>query len=214
MQAYRKDTLNVGITSLIMSTTMSPTGRIFGFEASEEACRIAQENFALNDLTNRIEVINVLIGEHSGNVIDFFWAHDSGGASIFKGRLGHNYAIKKDTLALDDFCKRTNVKPEFIKIDVEGAEGLVLRGASQLLRTYKPAVVVELHGWQEMTVAVNAKSIVDLIEDVNYKMIYLRTRQQIEDVSILSNRGRTHVLLLPIDGPLPDWLEEFDTSQI
>jgi FkbM family methyltransferase len=204
--------LNIGLASLVMSTSMAGARRIYAFEASEEACRIAQDNFALNNLTDHIQVINALVGERSGDAIDFYWAHESGGASIFKGRLGHTYAVRKVALALDDFCERMAVQPGFIKIDVEGAEAAVLRGACHLLANCRPLVLTELHSWQDMTMATNAQTILEIIQPVNYKMIYLRTRQRIEDVSVLAKRGRCHVLLLPTDEPVPAWLETFDTS--
>lgn len=45
-----------------------------------------------------------------------------------------------------DSATRTTFTPDFIKIDVEGAEDAVLRGASRILSERKPAMIVEVHG--------------------------------------------------------------------
>lgn len=46
---------------------------------------------------------------------------------------------------IDDFVTQTGVIPTFIKIDVEGAENLVIEGAIETLKKYKPYVFVENH---------------------------------------------------------------------
>ena len=50
-------------------------------------------------------------------------------------------SITVDLLTLDSL----DASPDFIKIDTEGYEGHVLRGAEQTLRAHKPAVLVEVH---------------------------------------------------------------------
>lgn len=49
-----------------------------------------------------------------------------------------------DATTLDDFVKQTGIIPTYIKIDVEGAEQLVIKGARDVLK-YKPMVFVENH---------------------------------------------------------------------
>ena len=46
-------------------------------------------------------------------------------------------------ISLDDYCKETGAYPQFVKIDVEGAEYLVLKGFERTLGTWKPVVVLE-----------------------------------------------------------------------
>lgn len=53
--------------------------------------------------------------------------------------------IRVPTLALDTFCRTENIHPNVIKIDVEGAELLVLRGARGLLTSHHPAIVLSVH---------------------------------------------------------------------
>ncbi|MGH2530812.1 MAG: FkbM family methyltransferase [Thermomicrobiales bacterium] len=48
-------------------------------------------------------------------------------------------------LSCDDFCERFSVTPGMIKIDVEGAELDVLRGAQTTLATSKPTILLSVH---------------------------------------------------------------------
>lgn len=203
---------NHGLASLVMSSTLAQDGFIYAFEASEETCQVARNNLSLNGLTYRAQVINALIGEQTGQVVDFYWDHTSGGASIIQGYLGHEIPIKKITLSLDTFCETQSVSPDLVKIDVEGAEGCVLAGMPNILANLRPAIAVELHSWREMTVARNAAQILEIIKPFDYQMIYLRTRSPVLDTGVLSSRGRCHVLLWPVERALPNWLNDFDTS--
>jgi hypothetical protein len=49
------------------------------------------------------------------------------------------------SLCLDEFCARFSVWPSVIKIDVEGAEAEVLRGAKRILHDYGPALLLSTH---------------------------------------------------------------------
>ena len=53
--------------------------------------------------------------------------------------------FKVKTRRLDDLVQQHGIKPRLIKIDVEGAELLVLRGAAQTIKEFKPVVLIE-HG--------------------------------------------------------------------
>ena len=205
---------NHGLASLVMSTTLAQDGRIVAFEASEEACRVARYNLMLNGLSSRVQVVNALVAERTGQAIDFYWENASGGASIIPGYLGHATSINKIALSLDTFCEVHDLAPELIKIDIEGAEARALAGMVRLLANFRPDILVELHSWQEMSVTMNAAHILELLSSVDYQMIYLRTRSQVQDPQILASRGRCHVLIQPLGKAVPTWLGDFDTSNL
>ena len=53
------------------------------------------------------------------------------------------------TLTLDKLCETLQIKPSFVKIDVEGAEAFVLEGMDEVLDRYAPVVMLEVHPqWQ------------------------------------------------------------------
>ena len=52
--------------------------------------------------------------------------------------------ITVDTVTLDQFCHQNNVKPGFLKIDVEGHELNVFKGGEQIINKYKPVILCEL----------------------------------------------------------------------
>lgn len=207
---------NLGLTSLVMARNMAADGRLVAFEASELACRTVLRHVELNRLAERVRVVNAVIGERSGQPLDFFWDHAAGGASTLPGYLDHHDAMVKTSLALDDYLdaiqEAAEPPPELLKIDIEGAEAAALRGARRLLEQHRPDVVVELHGWPGTSLEENAAGILDWLPGVDYSMVYLRSRRVVEDASALAGRGRCHVLLLPKGRELPSALDGVDTS--
>ncbi|MEZ5889988.1 MAG: FkbM family methyltransferase [Xanthobacteraceae bacterium] len=60
-------------------------------------------------------------------------------------RLVEPECYEVDCVKLDDVCERSEVQRiDVVKIDVEGAEMAVLKGASSIIRKYKPLLIIEL----------------------------------------------------------------------
>lgn len=67
------------------------------------------------------------------------------GAHTSEGMVDASGDVPVHVVALDDFAKRYGVIPDLIKIDVEGAELEVLRGAAAILRARKPPILLSTH---------------------------------------------------------------------
>lgn len=65
--------------------------------------------------------------------------------SSFQGDEKFLQEIDVEVTALDEFTKQENQFPDFMKIDVEGAEEFVLTGAVNLLNKKKPVLMIEIH---------------------------------------------------------------------
>jgi FkbM family methyltransferase len=204
---------NKGIATLILASTLAKTGEIVAFEASEAACVLIRDHLGLNGLTDRVSVVNSVLAERSGEVIDFFWDTTSGVASMVEGFVGQRTRpLRKVTLSIDDYVRQSGKRPEMLKLDVEGGERQVIEGMRTTLRELRPTVVVELHSLPDRTLAENAATILPILDEVGYRMVYARTRSTVRDVAVLEGRGRCHALLLPEEEPLPAYLDGIDTS--
>lgn len=187
---------NVGLTSLVMCTSMNPEGKVYAFEASESSCLIVHENARLNGLSARIEVVNALIGARSGAAETFQWDFVGGTASacIDINRAGAGLPMNKATLALDDFVATSSARPDFIKIDVEGAEEQVLEGARHTLERLRPVIFAELHGWQRRSLYENVCAVHSLVTALDYLMVDVCTGAVVRQPSGLvpedGSRGR------------------------
>ncbi len=66
-------------------------------------------------------------------------------ATIIESHMPFRFQAKEEvkTVSIDDYCRRYAISPDFLKIDVEGNELSVLKGAQQILRTAKPKILFE-----------------------------------------------------------------------
>lgn len=134
---------NIGIYSLIASKKIGGSGRVYAFEPAPVAYSSLKKNIELNNFNN-IVVIQKGISDKSGEAIFNICdddAYNSLGETPMKG-ISRKEIIEIESI--DEFVKRNNIlKVDIIKIDTEGAEFLILKGAEETLRIYKPKIFFE-----------------------------------------------------------------------
>ena len=84
-----------------------------------------------------------------------------------------------------------------MKIDVEGAEALVLEGAKNLAKTTDIKILVEMHSNVDLKMEDNASKILKWCKEVGYEAWYLKTNKKMVSPEIIKHRGRCHLLLIP-----------------
>lgn len=136
---------NVGFMTLVSSKLVGPTGTVIAFEPSRETARQLAAQVKVNDLKNVI-VKNCAVSDREGvsrlNIDSFsdMARLDDPASGNGEGSLFEQVA----TTTLDKVAME-HPAPDFLKIDVEGAEMMVLNGATRLLRDRRPVIVIELH---------------------------------------------------------------------
>jgi hypothetical protein len=79
-------------------------------------------------------------------------------------------------IRLDDYSEKTNInRLDFIKCDVEGAELLALRGATEILKKYKPLVFLEVCNEWTKDFHYSPADIVSFLSSLGYTDFYLIT---------------------------------------
>lgn len=130
---------NVGWFSLLAARKVGPQGSVFAFEPSLANAFYLRMNAATNGFANVIPV-PAAVGADDG------WGRFSEESSL-EGHLSSDGESLVPLVSLDRWPETVgSAPPALLKIDVEGAEGGVLRGMETLLRTAKPALIIELHG--------------------------------------------------------------------
>jgi len=123
---------NIGFMSLIAATVDATI--IHSFEPSPKAYPRLVENINLNNLSSRVRLNNSLIS-NSNKPIFFF---DDERSELSHITMSDFASIKVKSTTLDEYCKKNNIsKIDVLKIDVEGAELQVLKGASNMLKAGK-----------------------------------------------------------------------------
>ncbi len=123
-----------GMDTVLLGRWAGPTGRVYGLEANPENALVLEANIGVNRLSQCAAV------------------HTAVGAGCGTLRLADETVDARSPLArtvpmtsLDAFCEARGIgRVDLLKIDVEGFEGEVLRGATRLLAA-RPAISLELH---------------------------------------------------------------------
>ncbi|HEX4374035.1 MAG TPA: FkbM family methyltransferase [Puia sp.] len=157
-------------------------------EAAPYIFTYLQKNLERNHATN-VTAINKALFYTDNEEINFYSKDDKFG----KGSLSPVFTdeiIKVKTIKIDSLLKDLNIsKPDIIKIDVEGYEYHVFKGATELLRKEDaPDIVFEFVDWAEENakdVAVGAAQ--KLLMDMGYRIYYFnkQTEQMKESVDVL-----------------------------
>jgi FkbM family methyltransferase len=132
---------NVGYYSLLAARRVGNRGRVFAIEANPAVYPMLLQNIAVNDY-HKIIPINRCVSNISGQAqfrIDRAVAGESGMLPCCEAERQDTITV--DTGTLDDLLPDGTA--DVLKIDIEGAEGLALMGASRLLRNCRPQIFME-----------------------------------------------------------------------
>jgi FkbM family methyltransferase len=142
---------HIGFFSMQMAALVGPGGTVYAFEPLDRNADLLERSIDENRFRDRIVFERAAVGASTGVATLTFPTEtlNTGGAYILGGgaaALPGNVEQRVRLVALDDLNMRRPVK--FIKIDVEGAEPHVLRGAQRLIREDRPVILSELHPTQ------------------------------------------------------------------
>lgn len=131
---------NVGFYTLFAALFVQNTGCVYAFEPFPQNASWVEKHVTLNNLKN-VEVFRLAIADFNGE------SQFQEGATDGVGKIDAKGNVKVEVAALDTLIAQGKLKPATIlKIDVEGAEYDVLKGAEHLLKTNKPRIFLATHG--------------------------------------------------------------------
>lgn len=135
---------NIGWFTLLASTIIGPNGRIHAFEPRSDIFSHLTNTIEINNLGATVSLYPFALGD-SANSVRLAWDPDSnnlGGSFVASGEIPDSFISESINLRRMDDLRIPNV--DMIKMDVEGAEMLVLKGAQQTFERCRPIVLSEV----------------------------------------------------------------------
>ena len=146
-----------GCTAILLSRWVGSSGKVVCFEPMPANVEIIRKNIALNQLQN-VTLVPAAVGESEGTVtIDA-----SSNAAVKNSRHG----IHVPQTVVDAYA---SWNPTVLKIDVEGFEHHVLRGATKVLAT-RPKIALELHPEHLSQYGSSMDEIMAMLRPLGYRM--------------------------------------------
>ena len=136
---------NVGFYTLLSSEVVGSEGHVVSFEPAPRNLRWLKRHLRLNRIKN-VTLIEAAVSDSTGET---FFDQESTGFMGHLSATGGKNAVRVATVSIDELLEQGRVPiPQYMKIDVEGAEASVLHGAKKLLAEHRPTLFLATHGKQ------------------------------------------------------------------
>lgn len=169
---------NIGVTAIRMSAAVGSGGKIYAFEPDPANFSRCAHHVTTNSMTN-IEIFQLGLGEISGELVLGFGKPDHCGTKRIVPSGSNGQRIHVTTI--DEFVSEKAIsRLDLIKIDVEGFEYSVLRGASDTLSKYRPTLFLELDDSLLGDQGASPAQLLSLLDDLGYLVFHSESKQSIE----------------------------------
>ena len=165
---------DIGANCGYFTLRFSPNAKqVYAFEPVRRTNEILSRNIRKNGLSNAT-AFKVGLSEKDGEAVVQKYS-SSGNNSLFRRTLPEGHPLhligseKISVARLDSFFAKHALKPpDIIKIDTEGAELFVLKGAESLLAAHKPWVCMEFAESTYHDAGYSTSDVIDLLQDLKY----------------------------------------------
>lgn len=185
---------HIGFYTCVMAR-LAPDGQVHSFEPSTQMGKILKSNTA--DFRNVIINDKGVADRDGEETFLSFPAKYSEFNSIKAEAIDDELQKKASRVSinittLDSYCASQKISPQLIKIDVEGAEFDVIKGAATVMAKAKPELIIEL---RKDSFDVLYKALIEHLESLGYQAYFIhegREPEQIENV-------KAHILGLNLE---------------
>jgi FkbM family methyltransferase len=132
---------NIGYYTLILARLVGEGGKVYAFEPDTTNFSWLEKNVEINGYKN-VVLVPKAVSNKTGKARLYLSKDNRADHSIYDAHDGRQY-IEIEAVRLDDYFKNYDGKIDFIKMDIQGAEGEALRGMSELLRNNNVKMLME-----------------------------------------------------------------------
>jgi FkbM family methyltransferase len=177
---------NLGEVTLFAADRVGGNGKVISFEPMKEAFEWLGHNVALNGDQDRVTCYNTALSDQKGE-LNLYAAKDPDPLGSYEDGLhtlfpsgGRNVLLHRvEVEKLDDRIEDLP-PPDFIKIDVEGAELFVLRGAMATLQKFHPQLLIEINAESFGAAGYDQQLVFDLLTGLGYQLFDVRRRGKLK----------------------------------
>ncbi len=167
---------NFGLHTRFMSEAVGDTGQVHSFEPTITMYDVLSNNVESLNLDN-VATNQLALSDQDSELEFFVPIRKDGSPNYYESSLVEPEDIDSadymtyivDTTTLDSYCEKNQIeKVDYLKIDVEGHEIAVLKGAEKLLRTSKPAIFLEVN--EPLDDGAHGTAVKDLVHSLDYEV--------------------------------------------
>lgn len=171
---------SLGLYSLIAAKRLGDSGFVYAFEPDPIRYAKLMENIKINRLNN-IKALNIALSDREED-IEITYHHPRGG---FK-----KCVVKAQSL------DSLNIKPDLIKMDVDGAEIKILEGMKRTIAYCRPKVICEIHPDEMIQTGYNINDLSSLLNEVGYLAYEIKNDRKLSLCRTPGKSGHGRYLLV------------------
>lgn len=194
---------NIGQTAMPMALKVGSTGQIYSFEPFPCTYQKFLNNLSLNEKICNVRAVNLALGAEADELhMNVKSTLNSGENSIVRAEQAHGEGLVSVSVStIDTFFKSAPLsRVDFIKIDVEGFELDVLKGASQTLNAFHPSLFIELDDGNLRSQGSSAAELCNYLMSCGY---YIREHGKLQSLSPTEYGRHMDIYCLPVDTDKP-----------
>ena len=137
---------NIGYFTLLLASLVGPEGQVIAFEPDPESCALLKKNVRENGYKN-IKVVKKAVSNTTSEMKLFLDRFNNLDHRIIESSDARRW-VKIDSIRMEDYFPDLSDSIDFIKMDIQGAEGLALEGMRGVLeKNQKIKILTEF--WPE-----------------------------------------------------------------
>lgn len=141
---YNKDIIDagafIGDSAIVLSKFTS--GIVHSFEPDPSNFHLLQKTLGMNRIDN-IVATNCALGNHTGTIS--LSTYKSASTQFENKAFEYESTIEAPVTTLDHYVQQHNISVGLIKVDVEGAEQLLLQGAKETICKQRPTLLISIY---------------------------------------------------------------------
>ncbi len=134
---------NIGYYTLLLARLVGPSGEILAAEPHPGNFRLLCHNIWLNQVTN-VRLVQAALSDREGMAALYLSAASNWHTLAEESQTGGKKVVVP-TVTVDKLRELWGRRVSFLRMDTEGYEGHILRGAERTLREDRPNIVIEVH---------------------------------------------------------------------
>jgi FkbM family methyltransferase len=163
---------HIGLFSVVTSRLVGENGRVFAFEPTPFTREVLTDVIRLNKCEANVEIRPEAVADKVGTTFFFDTGTEVSNANSLVKTERSKEKIEIPVTSVDEFVAERGLNVNCLKIDVEGAEFDLLRGARRVFADQRPVARLGLHPESMAANGHSLKMIWDILEDYRYRAEY------------------------------------------
>lgn len=190
---------NIGVFSLFFSRQVGASGQVVAFEPAAANFAKLMRNLRLNRVSNVLPMA-LGLGAAAATCAAYAIGGSGGTMTMMQSESPDPRYVRAGTMRVEPLdavaAEHALPKPDFIKLDVEGAELDVIEGARGVLRSSRPRLFIELHGHGAGDKSRGGECLATMLDELGYAMVHVETAARVSPRGFVPGVG--HLLCSPV----------------